>query len=72
MNQGSLETSTEELYKLLCESEFTKHCEQQDSHELLVFLQENITKMTADHLRETTTDPGFAIEDLDSFSEIEP
>ncbi len=59
MNRGSQEASPYDLYHLLCDSDFTQQSEQQDSHELLIYLQDKITKVTADHLRRHSTDVGL-------------
>jgi len=46
MSKGAKEASPRDLHDLLCQ-EFTSLFEQQDSQELLVYLLEKITKITA-------------------------
>lgn len=59
MSKGAKEASPRDIHDLLCQ-EFTSLFEQQDSHELLVYLLEKITKITAQHLRNLTFDEGLA------------
>lgn len=66
LSKGSVETTPSTLYEMLCDHEFTRYSEQQDSHELLVFLQDNITKVSAKQLRHSSEDDGLASEELSS------
>ncbi len=59
LHHGSKETSPYELYQILINSDFSGIDEQMDSHELLVFLQEKLTELTAKRLRRTQLDDGF-------------
>ncbi|CDW82058.1 oxysterol binding family protein [Stylonychia lemnae] len=67
LSRGNSEVVPDDLYQMMCEN-FTTHSEQMDSHELLIYLQERITKIAAMHLRNMTYDEGLACPDLISVS----
>ncbi|TNV86175.1 hypothetical protein FGO68_gene11281 [Halteria grandinella] len=60
LSNASVETRPDALYSMLQDHEFTRYREEQDSHELLVFIQDNITKVSARQLRDTSEDDGLA------------
>ena len=63
LQRGQKDIDPNAIYRMLC-IEFTSIFSQQDCHELLYYIQDKITKVTAKHLRKISYDNGLASDTL--------